>query len=61
MLRYRVAPTPTGRYMVIAASTLWIPIDETYASRAEAQDTADWLNRVRDSRWHNRPNEASIN
>lgn len=46
MLRYRIAPTPTGRYVVIAASTSLVPITDTFATRAEAQDTADWLNRL---------------
>jgi hypothetical protein len=49
MLRYRIAPTPTGRYIVLAASTSYVPISQTYGTRAEARDTADWLNRLRDS------------
>jgi len=57
MLRYRIAPQPTGRYMVIAASTCSVSIDETYATRAEAQDTADWLNRLRQNEWQG---EASL-
>jgi hypothetical protein len=48
MLRYRVAPTPTGRYMAIAASTCSVSINETYSTRIEAQDTADWLNQMRE-------------
>jgi hypothetical protein len=44
MLRYRIVRNSEGRYMVLAASIWWVPIGETYATRAEAQDTADWLN-----------------
>ncbi|MFH1924321.1 MAG: hypothetical protein ABIP48_31095 [Planctomycetota bacterium] len=46
MLRYRIAPSPTGRYVVIASSTSSAPVADTFATRAEAQDTADWLNRM---------------
>jgi len=60
MLRYRVAPQPTGRYMVIAASTCSISIDETYATRTEAQDTADWLNRLRQADWQGEPSRAVL-
>ncbi len=54
MLRYRIAPNPAGRYLVIAASTWSISLDETYATRAEAQDTADWLNQLRQRQWQAR-------
>ena len=60
MLRYRIAPQPTGRYMVIAASTCSVSIDETYATRAEAQDTADWLNRLRRNEWQGEPSQAGL-
>ena len=46
MLRYRIIRNPKGHYVVLAASLLVVPIAETYATRAEAQDTADWLNRL---------------
>lgn len=60
MLRYRIAPQPTGRYTVIAASTCSVSIDETYATRAEAQDTADWLNRLRQNEWLGEPGRAGL-
>jgi len=60
MLRYRIAPQPTGRYMVIAASTCSVSIDETYATRAEAQDTADWLNRLRQAEWQRGPGQPAL-
>ena len=60
MLRYRIAPQPTGRYMVITASTCSVSIDETYATRAEAQDTADWLNRLRRNEWQGEPSQAGL-
>ena len=59
MLRYRIAPSPTGRYMVIAASASSVSIDETFASRVEAQDTANWLNRLRQSRFRDQSRRAS--
>ena len=59
MLRYRIAPTPTGRYVVIAASTSSVPMADTFATRAEAQDTADWLNRL-DKAERRVPEEASV-
>jgi hypothetical protein len=60
MLRYRIAPNPRGRYMVIAASTCSVSLDETYATRAEAQDTADWLNQLRDREWQSEPRRATL-
>ena len=48
MLRYRIATNPMGRYLVLAAPLSVVPMQETYSTRAEAQDTADWLNRLRD-------------
>ena len=60
MLRYRIAPQPTGRYMAIAASTCSVSIDETYATRAEAQDTADWLNRLRQAEWQDEASQAGL-
>ena len=45
MLRYRIAQTREGRHVVVAAATSFVPISETYATRDEAQDTADCLNR----------------
>ena len=46
MLRYRVTLDPRGRYVVLAAAPSVVSIDQTYATRAEAQDTAAWLNRL---------------
>ena len=60
MLRYRIAPNPTGRYVVLAASTSYVPIDETYATRAEAKDTADWLNRLRERECHGAPQQVRV-
>ena len=60
MLRYRVAPNPTGRYIVLASSTSYVPIDETYTTRAEAQDTADWLNRLRQREWQGQPQQIPV-
>jgi len=44
MLRYRIARQPDGRYMVLAAPLAVFPIDQTYATRAQAQDAVDWIN-----------------
>ncbi len=60
MLRYRIAPNPIGRYVVVAASTCYVSINETYATRAEAQDTADWLNRLREMEWHGQPQQVRV-
>ena len=60
MLRYRIAPNPRGRYTVIAASTCSVSIDETYATRAEAQDTADWLNQLQDHEWQHQAGRATL-
>lgn len=60
MLRYRIAPNPTGRYVVLAASTSYVSISETYATRAEAQDTADWLNQLRQTEWQGQPHPAAV-
>ena len=46
MLRYRITRDPRGRYVVLAAAPSVVSIDETYATRAEARDTAAWLNRL---------------
>jgi hypothetical protein len=47
MLRYRITLDPRGRYVVLAAAPSVVALDQTYATRAEAQDTAAWLNRLR--------------
>lgn len=60
MLRYRIAPDPAGHYVVIAASSWAIPVSETYSTRAEAQDTADWLNRLRDNKWQDEPKDFCV-
>ena len=46
MLRYRIIRDATGKHFVISALAWLVPIEETYASRAIAQETADWLNRL---------------
>jgi uncharacterized protein YegP (UPF0339 family) len=46
MLRYRITRDENGRYFVLRAFLGVIPISETYATRAAAQETADWLNKV---------------
>jgi hypothetical protein len=33
--------------VVLAVALSVVPVDDTYATRAEAQDTAAWLNRLR--------------
>ena len=47
MLRYRITRDPSGRYVVLAAALSVVSVDETYSTRAEAQETAAWLNRLR--------------
>ncbi len=49
MLRYRIARHPDGRYMVLAAPLSIFPIDQTYATRAQAQDAVDWINSQREN------------
>ena len=48
MLRYRIARNVSGRHVVFAVSISVVPINETYATRAQAQGTADWLNSLSD-------------
>ena len=48
MLRYRITCDPKGRYVVLPAATSVVPIGETYATRAEAQDTITSLNTRKD-------------
>ena len=47
MLRYRIARGADGHYLVLPALISLLPISETYATRADAQETANWLNRLR--------------
>jgi hypothetical protein len=44
--------------VVIAASTCSVSIDETYTKRREAQDTANWLNGLRENAWQSEPGRA---
>ena len=44
MLRYRIAQNALGRYIVLSAFLFVVPIGQTYATRAEAQEDADRLN-----------------
>jgi hypothetical protein len=60
MLRYRIAPNPTGRYVVLAASTSYVSINETYATRVEARDTAEWLNRLRETDRQDMSHQARV-
>jgi hypothetical protein len=60
MLRYRIAPSPAGRYLVVASSTCSVSLDESYATRAEAQDTADWLNQLRQHEWQGEPRQTAL-
>jgi hypothetical protein len=46
MLRYRIIRDETGEHFVISALAWLVPIEETYATRTAAQETADWLNRL---------------
>ena len=46
MLRYRITRDPRGRHVVLAAASSVVSIHQTYPTRAEAQDTAAWLNRL---------------
>lgn len=45
-MRYRIAQTPDGRYVVLPAPLCVVPIRETYPSREVAQGEADWMNRL---------------
>jgi hypothetical protein len=45
-MRYRIAQNPAGRYIVLPAPLSVVPIDQTYATQAEAQAEADWLNSI---------------
>ena len=47
MFRYRVIRQASGRYLVLPALLSLVPIEETYATRSAAQQTADWLNGLR--------------
>jgi len=44
MLRYRIIGDHAGKHFVISALAWLVPIEETYATRTAAQETADWLN-----------------
>ena len=44
MLRYRIARHPKGHYIVLPALTWIVPVEDTYAIRSAAQETADWFN-----------------
>ena len=46
MLRYRIIRDETGEHFVITALAWLVPIEETYATRTAAQETADWLNHL---------------
>lgn len=52
MLRYRIAQNALGRYIVLSAFLFVVPIGQTYATRAEAQEDADRLN-------HGQPTDPS--
>jgi hypothetical protein len=44
MLRYRIERDENGRYFVLPAVAWIVPVAETYATCAEARETADWFN-----------------
>ena len=46
MLRYRIVQQENGRYVVLPAVLSVVSIEETYANRSVARETADWLNRL---------------
>jgi hypothetical protein len=48
MIRYRIDKDPGGRQIVLPAWLGIVPMEETYASRQAAQETADWLNCLAD-------------
>ena len=60
MLRYRITRDPRGRYVVLAAASSVVSIDETYATRAEARDTADWLNRLQEADRQGAPQQVRV-
>jgi hypothetical protein len=47
MLRYRIERDENGRYFVLPAVAWIVSLEETYATRAAAQETAKWFNRRR--------------
>jgi len=48
MFRYRIARSPSGRHIVLPALAAVVSLEETYATRGFAQETADWLNRLQE-------------
>ena len=46
MLRYRIIRDEAGEHFVISALAWLVPIEETYATRAIAQEAADWFNHL---------------
>lgn len=44
MLRYRIVENETGRSFVLPALADLVRLEETYSTRAAAQDMADWHN-----------------
>lgn len=61
MLRYRISRDPRGRYVALPATTSVVSLHETYATRAEAQKTAAWLNRLSQGRHENAPGNLCAN
>ncbi len=57
MLRYRIEADETGRRFVLPALASIIPVDQTYATRRAAEDTAEWLNRL--NAWGSLPAETT--
>jgi hypothetical protein len=47
MLRYRISRDENGHYFVLPAFLGVFRIADTCATRDAAQDTADWLNKLR--------------
>ena len=48
MIRYRIDRDLLGQHIVLPALPGLVPIDETYATRAKAQDMAGWLNQCQE-------------
>lgn len=46
MIRYRIDRDEDGRYFVLPAFLQVVPISETYLTRKDAQEMADWLNQI---------------
>jgi len=48
MLRYRIIRRENGQHVVLPVALSVTSVEQTYASRSIAQETADWLNRLQE-------------